>query len=228
MPTAAALRDASPDALKGRRPPLWHSWWNIAALCAVNVPNVLWWLLPEGSALLPAADVAADAAFVAYQVIEAGIDVAVPGVTSTVTGALTHHVTSAAAVLALAVMQRSQATPEASAALVHIKHQLVACGEWQKLPRMLARVLRRGGWPHRVCQLVSDAMLIGRLLWWPLICPFGARAVVSIPALRAQAAAFAPFYAAHYLVYAVQLRLFRKDVVRLRGSCARAWMGLWN
>eukprot|EP01062_Namystynia_karyoxenos_P081094 TRINITY_DN8849_c0_g1_i1.p1 TRINITY_DN8849_c0_g1~~TRINITY_DN8849_c0_g1_i1.p1 ORF type:complete len:217 (+),score=75.14 TRINITY_DN8849_c0_g1_i1:63-713(+) len=196
-------------------PPVWHSLWNTAALVAVVGANALWWLVSGPAAA--AADAAGDAAVIGYQLTELAIDIAVPAVTSSVAGAVGHHLTTAGAVAGLRHLQlvHQPSRPAAAAALCSIKHQVIACGEWQNLPRMLARLLRRGTAAHSAVQAVSDALLVVRLIWWPLICPLGIRAVRADPTLRRYTLRFAPFYIAHYFVYLTQLRLFRKDITRL-------------
>lgn len=208
-----AAATLSPATLETHR--VRHTYWNITALLLINGFNLLWlhsiWLGTNSSSRW---DLATDLAMVGYQVLESVIDVSFPHVTSSLRAALTHHAVTAGGMIYMRCLAASCAQP---LVIDLIKHEIVLVGECQNVPRMMLRVMRRGSLSHAVVSSASDAMLILRLLWWPLIVPKGLWALwlVGQPAVFCAAL---PLVLGHFVVYAQQLKLFQRDVERLWDS----------
>ena len=210
--TAAAL---SPETLERHR--FWHTIWNVSALVVINGSNLIWLYKLSCGRSSHFWDFMCDLSMVGYQVLESAVDVTWPHLTSSLPAALTHHAVTAFFMLFMRLVAREVVRqPE----LVDFsRHELVLAGELQNLPRMLTRILTRGGTAHTLTSHVSDVLLVLRLLWWPLI-PL--RWVVKSGGLTPveMAVCVLPFIG-HFVVYSQQLRLFRRDLVRLRDMSAR-------
>lgn len=200
-----------------------HAWWNVSALLLVNGSNLAW-----ACARASGGDAATGRMWheacvvlmVVYQAIESAIDVRWPHVTANVRAALTHHVITAAGVLYLRQLAAACARPERH--LDGSLHELILAGELQNLPRMLCRVTTRGTRSHTICTRLSDAMLLLRLAWWPLIVPRGYYGMWREGEPLHAMLAGAPLVVGHYVVYAQQLRLFARDLQKLLGAAQTA------
>ena len=126
---------------------------------------------------------------------------------------------TAAGVLYLRQLAATCARPERH--LDGALHELILVGELQNLPRLLCRVTTRGTRTHSLFARLSDAMLLLRLAWWPLIVPRGYLSMWREGETMHTMLAGGPLVVGHYVVHAQQLRLFARDVQRLLDSAWR-------
>jgi len=214
-------RSLSPETLERHR--FWHTVWNVSALILINGSNLVWlYKLAHGHRDADVWDLVCDASMVGYQVLETAVDVTWPHLTSSLPAAITHHLITGGGMLFMRLVARNVVRqPEL---IDFSKHELVLAGELQNLPRMLTRILSRGTMTHTLTSHVSDVLLVLRLLWWPLI-PF--RWIMGVIASNANGVTGVEILTAllpiigHFVVYAQQIKLFRRDVERLVGATKR-------
>lgn len=143
--------------------------------------------------------------------------------TSSLSAAIKHHMVTMSGILYLRLL--SQTMMNRPFLLDCIKHELVLFGECQNMPRMAMRIMQRGTLQYTAVSHLSDVLLLIRLLWWPFIPIHNYYNVWAAGESTSVLLLGLPLIVGHYIVYAQQWRLFRKDVQRIGAGVSAAIFG---
>ncbi|KAL1495867.1 hypothetical protein AB1Y20_014511 [Prymnesium parvum] len=199
-----------------------HTLWNLSALAVINGCNFLWLHRTVFRGVNYWSDLLCDVAMAAYQLCETAVDIRWPHVTSSLRAAVTHHLVTVSGILYLRLLAQNVA--QRPFLIDCVKHEVVLFGECQNIPRMAMRIMRRGTPWYTATSHFSDALLILRLLYWPII-PIRNSYIMWLAGDTLVISLSVPLFIGHYIVYAQQWRLFRKDVQRIAASLRAALFG---